>query len=129
MQISRHGLNSLAALLEILLPATRPPPAWHIPFYILLLALYLALAYLTHYLQGWYPYTFLDPSRGTTRLAVYIIGIFVAACIVLAVAALLVWLRRKVTGKGKKSRRDRGIDYSPAPGMYHQQQEIEMARK
>lgn len=63
----------------------------------MLLALYLALAYLTHYTQGFYPYSFLDPSRGSGRLAGYILGVLAAACVVFGVVWALVWLRRYLT--------------------------------
>lgn len=106
-QISRHGLNSLAALTEILLPATNPPPWLHIPLLVLLLALYLALAYVTHATQGFYPYAFLDPSYGRGRLAGYVIGIAAASVVIFLIVWGLIWIRRRLTGVGKRSKKDR----------------------
>ncbi|KAA6416202.1 MAG: alpha beta hydrolase fold-1 [Lasallia pustulata] len=95
--ISQHALNSGFALLEILLPRTSPSPPLHILALIVILALYLALAYLTHATQGFYPYGFLDPTRGSGRLAAYICGVLVAACVIFGVVWALVWLRRYLT--------------------------------
>lgn len=58
--ISQHALNSVFAFLEILLPASEPHPWIQLIPIIVILALYLALAYLTHAVQGWYVYSFLD---------------------------------------------------------------------
>ena len=110
-QLSQHALNSLFCLFEILVPRTNPPPPLHLAFLVVILALYLALAYFTHYTQGFYPYSFLDISKGSGRVAGYIIGILVASCIIFGVIWGLIWLRRRVTEgawglKGKFSRKD-----------------------
>ncbi|KAI0909213.1 hypothetical protein F4823DRAFT_448850 [Ustulina deusta] len=95
--ISQHALNSVFAFLEIALPRTRPSPWSHLPFLIFLLALYLALAYLTHATKGFYTYSFLDPSKQGALVAAYVFGIAIAICIIFAVVWALVWLRRWVT--------------------------------
>ncbi|GAW11840.1 hypothetical protein ANO14919_011930 [Xylariales sp. No.14919] len=95
--ISQHALNSVFAFLEILLPRTRPSPWSHLPFLILLLALYLALAYLTHATKGFYTYSFLDPTKQGALVAAYVFGIAVGICIIFAVVWGLVWLRRWIT--------------------------------
>lgn len=123
-QVSRHGLNSLAALLEIILPATNPPPWLHIPLLILLLALYLALAYITHATQGFYPYAFLDPAHGGGRLAGYIIGIAAACVVIFLVVWGLIWVRKRVTGTGKRSKNDHDI-----PRYLSASHDVEMTRK
>lgn len=105
-QVSRHGLNSVAALLEIFLPATNPPPWLHIPFLILLLAAYLGLAYSTYATQGFYTYGFLNPANGAGQLAGYIVGIAVACVIVFLIVWVLIWVRRRFTGSGKRSKND-----------------------
>jgi uncharacterized membrane protein len=123
-QISRHGLNSLAALLEIILPATNPPPWLHIPLLIILLALYLALAYVTYATQGFYPYAFLNPSHGGGRLAGYIIGIAVACVIIFLIVWGLVWIRRRWTGPAKRCKNDHEIPrYGDTP------HDVEMTQK
>lgn len=58
--ISQHALNAVFAFLEILLPASEPHPWIQLLPIIIVLALYLGLAYLTHATQGWYVYSFLD---------------------------------------------------------------------
>jgi uncharacterized membrane protein len=106
LQVSRHGLNSLFALLELLLPATNPPPWLHLPFLIVILALYLALAYLTFATQGFYTYGFLDPATGQGRVAAYCFGILAGIIVAFIIIWLLIWVRRRLTGTGKKSRAD-----------------------
>ena len=112
-QISRHGLNSLFAILEVILPATNPSPWLHLPFLVLLLALYVGLAYVVRASQGFYVYDFLDPATGGSgRVAAYAFGILAAVIVIFVVVWLIVWVRRRFTGTGKKSRADttRGRD-------------------
>lgn len=104
--VTRHGLNSFFALLELLLPTTDPPPWLHLVFLILILALYVALAYLTHATQGFYTYDFLDPATGSGKVAAYCFGILAAVIVVFIVVWLLIWARRKFTRAGKKSKVD-----------------------
>jgi hypothetical protein len=59
--ISQHALNSVMAFAEIVIPRTLPHPWINIIFIVILLALYLGLAYLTHSTQGFYVYPFLNP--------------------------------------------------------------------
>jgi hypothetical protein len=99
--------------LEIFLPATLPHPPINLAFLILILLLYLALAYLTHYDEGFYTYSFLDPgSHGqhSGRVAGYCFGILAAIIVIFAVSWALIWLRRRrLVGEGgsiKRSRRD-----------------------
>lgn len=61
------------------------------------MALYLALAYLTHATQGFYPYSFLDPNNGSGKLAAYIIGILAAACVIYGIVWVIIWIRRWIT--------------------------------
>ena len=105
-QVSRHGLNSLFALLEIILPATNPPPFLHLVCLVIILALYVALAYLTFATQGFYTYNFLNPATGQGRVAAYCFGILAATIVVFVVVWLLIWVRRRFTPAGKKSRAD-----------------------
>jgi len=106
LQISRHALNSVFAILEIVLPATNPPPWLHVVFLLIVLALYLALAYITHATQGFYVYSFLDPEDGSGKLAGYILGIAAAAIVVFSIVWGVVFLRRKLTRGGKRSKHD-----------------------
>ncbi|KAF4980698.1 hypothetical protein FZEAL_3366 [Fusarium zealandicum] len=97
--ISQHGLNSLFALFEIVIPRTNPPAWVHIAWLILILALYLALAYLTVATQHFYVYNFLDHDDvgGRGIVAAYIIGIAVAIVIIFCIVWCLIWVRRWLT--------------------------------
>ena len=64
-----------------------------------MLACYLALAYITHATQGWYPYSFLDTSKGSGRVTGYCFGILAAICVIFGVVWGLIWLRNLVTRK------------------------------
>lgn len=98
-QVSQHALNGLFALFEIIVPRTGPPPPLHLVFLIILLALYLALAYITHATEGFYPYSFLDTSKGSGRVAGYCFGILAAICVIFGVVWGLIWLRDWATRK------------------------------
>lgn len=104
--ISQHALNSVFALFEIVVPRTAPPLPVHMLWLILVLALYLALAYVTHASKGFYPYDFLDPQSQGALVAAYVFGIAVGCLVVFGVAWGAIWLRKWVTetklGKGGK---------------------------
>ncbi|KAJ4295939.1 hypothetical protein N0V88_004641 [Collariella sp. IMI 366227] len=109
--ISQHLLNSVFALFEIVVPRTDTPPAVHMLWLILLLALYLCVAYVTEATKGFYPYDFLDPGKQHGLVAAYAFGIAAGCLIVFGVVWGLIWLRKFVTenklGKmGKFARAD-----------------------
>ncbi|KAI1500282.1 hypothetical protein F5X99DRAFT_252456 [Biscogniauxia marginata] len=110
--VSEHALNSAFALVEVLLPRTAPMPWLHILWLLVLLALYLALAYLTRATEGFYTYDFLDPELMGPYVAAYIFGIAVAAVVVFLVVWSLVWARMWLTerklGMGGKFANVRG---------------------
>lgn len=91
---------------------------------VILLALYLALAYVTHATQGFYPYAFLDPSYGRGRLAGYIIGIAAACVVIFLIVWGLVWIRRRFTGSAKRSKNDHSL-----PRYGNTSHNVEMTRK
>ena len=127
--ISRHGLNSAFALFEVLVPATFMMPWLHIVFGILVLALYLALAYVTHATEGFYPYSFLDPADGRGRLVGYVFGIAAGFIVLFCVVQGLIWLRRKCTGgMMKESKKDiyRGIGFRPRGERAGMTEDVEM---
>ncbi|KAI5467612.1 hypothetical protein BGZ63DRAFT_499378 [Mariannaea sp. PMI_226] len=97
--VSQHGLNSLFALFEVIVPRTNPPLWVHIPFLILILALYLALAYITYAAQGFYVYSFLDYHhvKGRGIVAAYIMGILVGSVIIFCLVWCVIWFRRWLT--------------------------------
>ncbi|KAK5663759.1 hypothetical protein OQA88_4190 [Cercophora sp. LCS_1] len=120
--VSQHALNSAFALFEIFVPRTNPMPPVHMLWLVLVLALYLAVAYITHATQGWYPYGFLDPGKQHAFVAAYVFGIAVGALIVFGVVWGLIWLRKWVTetklGKtGKFAHESRSRDEMAEAGL------------
>ncbi|PSN62311.1 hypothetical protein BS50DRAFT_624993 [Corynespora cassiicola Philippines] len=111
--MSQHALNSLYALFEIIFPRTEPMPFWHLVPLVIILAMYLGLAYLTAHTQGFYVYGFLDLSKNSSgKVAGYIVGILVACIIVFLivryVVVLRVWLTEKKLGMTGKFGTRRG---------------------
>lgn len=95
---SQHALNSVFALFEIVFPRTPGPPWIHAWWLVVVLALYLALAYVTYYTKGFYPYTFLDiQAQGSAITAAYICGIAVGGVIVFSLVKGLIHLRLWLT--------------------------------
>jgi hypothetical protein len=109
---SQHALNSFYALFEIIFPRTSPLPWLDIIPIVILLALYLGLAYVTHATEGFYTYGFLDLQKNSSGVvAAYIVGILVAAIIIYLIVRYLivlrVWATEKKMGKqGKFANRD-----------------------
>jgi len=95
--VSQHALNSAMALFEIIVPRTEPPLAIHMLWLIIILALYLCVAYVTYADKGFYTYNFLDPEEQGAMLAAWIVGIAVGCCILFGVVWGLIWMRKKVT--------------------------------
>ncbi|PKS12773.1 hypothetical protein jhhlp_000984 [Lomentospora prolificans] len=99
--ISQHGINSAFALFEVIFPRTAPYPWVHVLWLLVILALYLGLAYLTHATKGFYTYSFLDPGPdgpgGRGWVAVYIIVIAVAIVVIYVVVKAIIWFRYWVT--------------------------------
>jgi len=107
--ISIHALNTVWSLFEMI-GTNSPPPRWPmLPFMIFILALYLALAYVTYATQRFYPYAFLNPAKEHDRLAVYIIGIAVAGCVVFSLAKTIMWIRMRAVSR-KQARATGGLD-------------------
>jgi uncharacterized membrane protein len=108
---SQHALNSVYAFFEIFFPRTERLPWLDLIPLIVLLALYLGLAYLTHATAGFYVYPFLDLQKYSSGLVGgYIVGILIAAIIIFLIVRYLivlrVWVTEKKLGKtGKFSRR------------------------
>ncbi|CAA9964999.1 hypothetical protein CFE70_007955 [Pyrenophora teres f. teres 0-1] len=95
---SQHALNSAYAFFEIFFPRTERLPWLSLIPVILLLALYLGLAYLTHATQGFYVYPFLDlQTHSSGVVAGYILGILIAAIIIFLIVRYLIALRVWVT--------------------------------
>ena len=100
--ISEHGLNSLFFLVELLLTNGPPPKPLTVVPVVVVLALYLGLAYLTYATQGWYTYDFLDPAEGPKKRAAYICGLLAASIIIWGITTAIAWGRTKlVKGRAK----------------------------
>jgi hypothetical protein len=96
--ISEHAFNSAYALVEIILTRTEPRPWIHIVPIIILLALYLGLAFLTYATQHFYVYDFLDNHKNSPGVvAGYIMGILVGSIIIFVIVRYAIWLRVWVT--------------------------------
>lgn len=108
--ISIHAMNCVFALFELTLTNAGPQPWAHIPFLIIFLALYLAVAYITHATQGFYTYTFLDPQKEGSLLAAYIVGIAVGCAVVFSIAKgvqhLRCWIVRRYGRRRERFRRE-----------------------
>ena len=97
---SQHALNTVFAAFEVLVTRTEPPPLLHLLLLVVILALYVALAYITRASEGFYSYSFLDPHQGGSgRVAGYAFGILAAVVVIFAVVWGVIWVRRWVTEK------------------------------
>jgi hypothetical protein len=101
--ISRHALNTVFALFEILLTNAEPLPWIHLPFLVVMLGGYLGVAYITHATQGFYSYSFLDPAKGRGRLAIYVVGIALAECILFVAVRGVCILRQRLIARRARS--------------------------
>lgn len=102
LNLSVHALNSVFALEEIILPATEPPPLAHLSVVLLILSVYLGLAYLTKATQGWYVYEWLNPAHGDLSIVLHV---FLYAAVMIAIFFAVwggIWLRKKYTNRPKK---------------------------
>lgn len=111
--VTKHALNSLYALFEVVVPRTEPMPWWHIIPLVLILCGYLGVAYITKATQGFFTYSFLDNELHSPGIvAAYIVGILVGAIVFFVVIRTIVvlrdWLTERRPGKvgGKRSKRD-----------------------
>lgn len=95
-------MNSVIAFSEIVFPRTSPPPFLHIPFLIIILGLYLGVAYMTRATEHFYVYDFLDPRTGSGKVAAHDFGIIAIAIVLFLVIWGLIWVRKWVTEKKLK---------------------------
>lgn len=76
-------------------------PWIHLLYLIIILALYLGLAFLTHAVAGWWVYDFLnDVPHGRGRVAAYIFGILALCCVVFVIVHFVILGRVKASEKG-----------------------------
>jgi hypothetical protein len=97
--VSQHALNTVFCLTEIFLARTEPLPWIHLLWLIILLCLYLGVAFITFATEHFYVYSFLDDTKkgGRGRVAAYIFGILVAAIIIFVIVRYVILLRQWVT--------------------------------
>lgn len=95
--VSKHAMNAGFAFFEIAVPRTDTLPPVHMLWLIIILALYLGVAYITHATRGFYTYNFLDPSKQHGLVAAYVFGIAVGALVFFGIAWGLIWLRKWIT--------------------------------
>jgi hypothetical protein len=126
--VSQHLLNSVFAVLEMLVARTSPPPWVHALYTVVVLALYLGLAYLRERVVGKPPYSFLDRGEdgpgGPGMVAAYCVGVLVGSLIMFCVAKAVIWLRKWVTERkfhwhGKFTSRGRSADVEVAAKEGH----------
>jgi hypothetical protein len=107
--MAQHALNSAFALFEIFIPRTNPTPWLHLVTIVLILALYLCVAYITWATQHFYVYTFLDNQTNPPAVvAGAIVGILALSCIIFVIVHFVLLLRVRITeerwhmiGKGR----------------------------
>ncbi|CAK4027461.1 Hypothetical predicted protein [Lecanosticta acicola] len=75
INISVHGLNSLFTIFEVVFSAARPPAfLGHLLVVMLVLSMYLGLAYLSKATADFYPYAWMDPQFGWQGIVAHVFG-------------------------------------------------------
>ena len=72
--ISIHAMNSVFATFEIVFANTSPHPFLHLGPLLLIMTLYLGVAYITKATEGIYVYLWLDPHSGAAKIFLHILG-------------------------------------------------------
>ncbi|KAH8823518.1 hypothetical protein DL96DRAFT_1469425 [Flagelloscypha sp. PMI_526] len=115
--LSVHALNTVFALIEIcgsnipLLPWLTLIPN------ILILLLYVAVAYISHETLGFYVYSFLDPGKGKGKVAAYLIGIAVGESIIFCLVQGLIVLRQRLSGQRRQQSGEGSVQTTIAASM------------
>jgi uncharacterized membrane protein len=102
---SQHALNTAFALFEITFARAEPLPWIHLLWLVILLALYIGVAYITVATEGFYVYSFLDQHNkgGRGRVAGYVFGILVVVIIVFLVVHFAIWFKKRVVETKKRN--------------------------
>ncbi|KAF1808970.1 hypothetical protein P152DRAFT_517158 [Eremomyces bilateralis CBS 781.70] len=130
--VTQHALNLLFAVLEILIPRTERPPVVYVAALVVLLALYLGLAYITYATEGFYVYSFLDDGEvGRGGVAGYCVGILVGTVVVYGLVWLVIWVRLVVTeekwGMAGKMATRRGVVHPGGAEVGEVKDQVEMS--
>ncbi|PWN34683.1 uncharacterized protein FA14DRAFT_160184, partial [Meira miltonrushii] len=103
--LSVHAFNLMFTMSDIIIFSRNPMLPWsHCFFTVLLLAMYVGVAYITYAAQGFYPYDFLNQGEhGTGTVSGYIVAIGVGTVISFMIAQFIIFLREYVWSKIQKS--------------------------
>lgn len=99
--VSIHALNSLFATFEIVFARTQPLPWLHLGGLLVIMALYLGLAYLTKATAGVYVYLWLDPKVGAPKIIAHVVGYTMAIIVIFNLVRGSIWLRCRLTRKSR----------------------------
>lgn len=91
--LSIHAMNSFMAAFEIIFPTTEPLAWMHLPVLMVVLSLYLGLAYLSRATGGFWVYEWLDPEFGYGKIIAHIAGYTAAIVVIFVVVRYAIWLR------------------------------------
>jgi hypothetical protein len=108
INVSVHGLNSVFAIVEIVLPATAPPPLTHLSIVLLVLSVYLGLAYLTRYTQGFYVYEWMNPAHGNASIILHVLG-YAGGMVAIFVIVRYAIVARNMLAEKMELRRSEGL--------------------
>lgn len=106
LNLSVHGLNSLFALLEIWLPGTGRSPISHLAVLLVVLSLYLGLAYLTKLTQDFYVYEWLNPAHGHWSIVFHILGYTGGVITIFALNSIMQLLKQRLAKRWKRDEID-----------------------
>jgi hypothetical protein len=125
--VSQHALNSAFSLFEVLFARTEPMPWIHLLWLIILLALYLGVAFITHATEHWWVYSFLDDKQkgGRGLVAGYIFGILAGCIVVFIVVRYVILLRQWIVEK--KLRKTGRLEHRGGTYYSHDQEKVEIA--
>jgi hypothetical protein len=93
---------------EIVLPATEPLPWNHLSVVLGVLSIYLGLAYLTRYTQGFYVYEWMSPAYRTISIVLHVLG-YAGGIIALFVMTRYAILARNTLTDRLRRRKEGGL--------------------
>jgi hypothetical protein len=100
--ISIHGLNSVFAMFEIIFTSTDVPPWTHLPILMVILSLYLGLAYLTRLTGGFWVYEWFSPQFGSRKIVVHILAYTAAIVAIFAFVHYIICARNSLLRKNSR---------------------------
>jgi hypothetical protein len=133
LNISVHGLNSVFAIVEIILPATAAPSVTHLSVVVLILSTYLGLAYVMRWTQGIYVYEWMNPAHGNASVVLHVLGyaggmlaIFVIVRYVIVGRNMLV---RKMSTRCSGDLQEKGFKLDDASDTWSARVDVEMPQQ